>query len=179
MSRFQPDDDSGKQDQSAADKLYRAELHRWYERTDVLVTSLCLGANRYVEARNGGGEVIGNEIRQITMPDGTARPVRVQVCKDRLTKAQRDDLLARAEAARATLADQLGTPDLARWSWWAPQVLRSRRLLAWLASQRLIQPRPSAPGHAPAAGRPAPPTQTQRDAAADAVAREMCEGGAK
>jgi hypothetical protein len=138
--------DSNQGEPQLADKIANREYHAWRQKVDMLVTCLCMGSQHYVDQLNSGGVATGEyEMRTVEM-GGRQIQVRVAIVQDRLAKERKSGLLAQADAARIQIAKQLGTPDLARWSTWAPKAMADPRLIRWLEIQRLIPARTAAGG---------------------------------
>jgi hypothetical protein len=137
--------DKNSDEPQLADKVARQEYYAWRQKVDVLVTCLCMGSQHYVDQLNSGGVATGEyEMRSVEV-GGRQIQVRVEVRKDVLTPERKAGLLVQADQARIQIAKQLGTPDLARWSTWAPKAMANPRLIRWLEIQRMIPARP-APG---------------------------------
>lgn len=138
--------DKNSDEPQLADKVTRQEYYAWRQKVDVLVTCLCMGSQHYVDQLNSGGVATGEyEMRSVEV-GGRQIQVRVAIVQDRLTKERKAGLLAQADQARIQIARQLGAPDLAQWSAWAPKAMANPRLIRWLEIQRMIPARPTAGG---------------------------------
>ncbi len=148
----------------AQERSEAAQQARWQSFCGNLITGVCMGGRFYADLRFSRGP---DPTAEPYVSDVRGIPVRVQPTLYAANKRTRDDWAARAEVARACLADVTGIPS-SKWAPLAERVARDPELRAYLTGQGLLPPKPR-----PASGATPRRSQAERDAAAESLADQL------